>query len=67
MRVQALLEARTSSAAGVCMLAAGVSMEAHLVAPALLVEHTVEALAMFALSNYATGYPNEDDRWVDCH
>ena len=62
-----MLVARASSAAGVCMLAAGVSMEALLAALALLGEHTVEALAMFALSNYATGYPNEDDRWVDCH
>lgn len=62
-----MLVARASSAAGGYMLAAGVSMEALLVALALLGEHTVEALAMFALSNYATGYPNEDDRWVDCH
>ena len=61
-----MLVARANSA-GVCMLAAGVSMEALLVALALLREHTVEALAMFALSNYVTGYPNEVVRWVDCH
>lgn len=67
MRVPALLVARASSAAGGCKLAAGVSIDALLVALALVGEHTVEALAMFALSNYATGYPNEDDRWVDCH
>jgi len=62
MRVRAQLVARASSAAGASMLAAGVNMEALLAALALLGEHTVEALAMFALSNYATGYPNEDDR-----
>ncbi len=59
--------ARASSAAGGCMLAAAVSTEALLVALALRGEHTVEALAMFARSNYVSGYPNEDVRWVDCH
>lgn len=54
--------ARARPAAGGCILAAAGSMEAL----ALVEEHTVEALAQFALSNYVKG-PNVDSRSADYH
>lgn len=62
-----MLVALASSAAGGGLLAAAVSMEVPLAAPAPRGEHIVEALALFAQSNYVTGYPNEDVRLVGCH
>ncbi len=48
------------TAAGVYTLAAWVSTEALLVEPVLQEEHTAEALAMVALSNYILYCPHED-------
>ncbi len=62
-----MLVERANPAVEVCMPAAAVSMEALLAALAQLVEHIVEALAMFAQSNYVSGYPNEEVRCVDYH